>query len=194
VTRPPEARLYLDADEIVVDSFAGGGGASKGIEIALGRGPDIAINHDAEAIALHAANHPESEHFNEDVWRVDPVAACRGRRVGLMWLSPDCKHFQQGEGREAGESSRARARLGGRAMGEGGPAADHRPRERRGVPDVGAARSRDGAARSLSPRSDVQAIRRPAPRARLRRRMARAACVRLRRANDPQAPLPHRAV
>jgi DNA (cytosine-5)-methyltransferase 1 len=67
VTRPPEGRLYLEPGEIVVDSFAGGGGASKGIELALGRGPDIAINHDAEAIALHAANHPDSEHYTEDV-------------------------------------------------------------------------------------------------------------------------------
>lgn len=92
----PEARLYLD--EIIVDSFAGGGGTSKGIEMALGRGPDIAINHDAEAIALHAANHPETTHFNEDVWKVDPFEACQGRRVGLMWLSPDCKHFSKAKG------------------------------------------------------------------------------------------------
>jgi DNA (cytosine-5)-methyltransferase 1 len=84
--------------EIYVDSFAGGGGASKGMELALGRGPDIAINHDAEAIALHKANHPESEHHCEDVWAVDPVQACRGRPVGLMWLSPDCKHFSKAKG------------------------------------------------------------------------------------------------
>jgi DNA (cytosine-5)-methyltransferase 1 len=84
--------------EIYVDSFAGGGGASKGMELALGRGPDIAINHDAEAIALHKANHPESEHHCEDVWAVDPVKACRGRPVGLMWLSPDCKHFSKAKG------------------------------------------------------------------------------------------------
>lgn len=84
--------------EIYVDSFAGGGGASKGMELALGRGPDVAINHDAEAIALHAANHPETEHYQEDVWKVDPVKACRGRPVGVMWLSPDCKHFSKAKG------------------------------------------------------------------------------------------------
>jgi DNA (cytosine-5)-methyltransferase 1 len=84
--------------EIIVDSFAGGGGASEGIRRALGRSPDIAINHDEEAIALHVANHPESEHYAEDVWKVDPVRACRGRPVGLMWLSPDCKDFSKAKG------------------------------------------------------------------------------------------------
>lgn len=84
--------------ELIVDSFAGGGGASLGISWAVGRGPDIAINHDAEAIALHRANHPESTHFCEDVWKVDPVKACAGRPVGLMWLSPDCKHFSKAKG------------------------------------------------------------------------------------------------
>lgn len=84
MSRPPETRIFLDEGEITVDSFAGGGGASKGMELALGRGPDIAINHDAEAIALHAANHPETEHYTEDVWHVDPVEACHGRRVGLV--------------------------------------------------------------------------------------------------------------
>lgn len=84
--------------ELIVDSFAGGGGASLGIELALGRSPDIAINHDAEAIALHAANHPSTAHFNEDVWKVDPITATNGRPVGLMWLSPDCKHFSKAKG------------------------------------------------------------------------------------------------
>jgi DNA (cytosine-5)-methyltransferase 1 len=88
----------LNHGEIIVDSFAGGGGASLGISWALGRGPDIAINHDKEAIALHAANHPDSVHLAEDVWHVDPVQACAGRPVGLMWLSPDCKHFSKAKG------------------------------------------------------------------------------------------------
>lgn len=88
----------LKASEIIVDSFAGGGGASQGILWALGRSPDIAINHDLEAIALHKANHPESLHLAEDVWKVNPVAACAGRPVGLMWLSPDCKHFSKAKG------------------------------------------------------------------------------------------------
>lgn len=88
----------MTPNELIVDSFAGGGGASLGIQWALGRSPDIAINHDKEAIALHAANHPDSLHLAEDVWKVDPVEACGGRPVGLMWLSPDCKHFSKAKG------------------------------------------------------------------------------------------------
>lgn len=84
--------------ELIVDSFAGGGGASLGIYQALNRHPDIAINHDKEAIALHRANHPESRHYAEDVWKVDPKEACGARPVGLMWLSPDCKHFSKAKG------------------------------------------------------------------------------------------------
>lgn len=85
-------------NEIVVDNFAGGGGASTGIEIAIGRSVDIAINHDPAAIAMHRANHPDTEHYTEDVWKVDPVEACRGRKVGLAWFSPDCKHFSRAKG------------------------------------------------------------------------------------------------
>lgn len=88
----------MTPNELIVDSFAGGGGASLGIQWALGRSPDIAINHDKEAIALHAANHPDSLHLAEDVWKVDPITACAGRPVGLMWLSPDCKHFSKAKG------------------------------------------------------------------------------------------------
>jgi DNA (cytosine-5)-methyltransferase 1 len=84
--------------EIIIDSFAGGGGASLGIELALGRSPDVAINHDAEAIALHEANHAHSKHYREDVWKVDPHEATKGRPVGLMWLSPDCRHFSKAKG------------------------------------------------------------------------------------------------
>jgi DNA (cytosine-5)-methyltransferase 1 len=84
--------------EIIVDSFAGGGGASLGIQWALGRSPDKAVNHDPEAIAMHAANHPDSEHFPHNVWRLDPKAVCDGRPVGLMWLSPDCTHFSKAKG------------------------------------------------------------------------------------------------
>lgn len=84
--------------ELIVDNFAGGGGASLGIEWALGRAPDIAINHDAEAVAMHTANHPTTEHYCEDVWQVDPVQACRGRPVALAWFSPDCKHFSKAKG------------------------------------------------------------------------------------------------
>lgn len=94
--RAPELRLF--ADEIIVDNFAGGGGASLGIEMGLGRSPDIAINHDPEAIAMHKANHPLTNHYCEDVWKVDPVRACKGRAVGLAWFSPDCKHFSKAKG------------------------------------------------------------------------------------------------
>ncbi|MCT8138625.1 DNA cytosine methyltransferase [Anaerobacillus sp. CMMVII] len=84
--------------EIVVDNFAGGGGASTGIEFATGISVDIAINHDPAAIAMHKANHPDTEHYCESVWDVDPVKAVRGRKVGLAWFSPDCKHFSKAKG------------------------------------------------------------------------------------------------
>lgn len=85
-------------NEIIVDNFAGGGGASTGIEIAIGRSVDIAINHDPAAIAMHRANHPATEHYTEDVWKVDPVEACAGRPVALAWFSPDCKHHSKAKG------------------------------------------------------------------------------------------------
>ena len=84
--------------ELIVDNFAGGGGASTGIELATGRSVDIAINHDPAAIAMHRANHPSSKHYCENVWDVDPVEACAGRLVGLAWFSPDCKHFSKAKG------------------------------------------------------------------------------------------------
>ena len=83
---------------LIVDSFAGGGGASTGIELALGRSPDIAINHSAEALALHAANHPDTLHLSKNIWKVDPLEAVGNRRVGLAWFSPDCKHFSVAKG------------------------------------------------------------------------------------------------
>lgn len=83
---------------MIIDSFAGGGGASTGIELALGRSPDVAINHSAEALALHAANHPETLHLDSNIWDVDPREIARGRRVGLLWASPDCKHFSKAKG------------------------------------------------------------------------------------------------
>lgn len=91
--------------ELIIDSFAGGGGASLGIARALGRGPDVAINHDAAAIAMHAANHPEARHFEEDVWKVSPRTVTRGRPVGLLWASPDCKHFSRAKGSKPVEKS-----------------------------------------------------------------------------------------
>ena len=84
--------------ELIVDNFAGGGGASTGIEIATGRSVDIAINHDPKAIAQHRANHPSTKHYCESVWDVDPVKACGGHPVALAWFSPDCKHFSKAKG------------------------------------------------------------------------------------------------
>lgn len=76
----------------------GGGGASTGIEMATGISVDIAINHDPEAIRMHKANHPNTKHYCEDVWQVDPVKACNGKPVALAWFSPDCKHFSKAKG------------------------------------------------------------------------------------------------
>jgi hypothetical protein len=78
----------IRADELIVDNFAGGGGASEGIERALGRPIDLAINHDREALAMHTANHPRTKHLLEDVWQVDVLAVTQGRPVGLAWFSP----------------------------------------------------------------------------------------------------------
>jgi DNA (cytosine-5)-methyltransferase 1 len=86
------------AHELVIDLFAGGGGASTGIEQAIGRHVDIAINHDPEAVALHQANHPQTLHYVSDVFEVDPVAVVDGRPVGMLWASPDCKHFSKAKG------------------------------------------------------------------------------------------------
>ncbi len=84
--------------ELIVDNFAGGGGASTGIEMATGYSVDIAINHDPEAIRMHKANHPCTKHYCESVWDVDPVKVCGGRPVALAWFSPDCKHFSKAKG------------------------------------------------------------------------------------------------
>lgn len=93
----PQYLLPL-ADELVVDNFAGFGGASTGIEAAIGRPVDIAINHAPDALALHAANHPQTLHLCESVWDVDPREVTQGRPVGLGWFSPDCKHFSKAKG------------------------------------------------------------------------------------------------
>ena len=84
--------------ELVVDNFAGGGGASTGIEMAIGRSVDIAIDHDPDAITMHKANHPGTKHYCEDVREVDPIEACAGKPVALAWFSPDCKHFSRAKG------------------------------------------------------------------------------------------------
>lgn len=92
------AALPYSGDPIIIDSFAGGGGASTGIEQALGRSPDYAINHNAAALALHAVNHPETVHLSENVYKIDPLDYLRGKHVGLAWFSPDCKHFSKAKG------------------------------------------------------------------------------------------------
>ena len=84
--------------ELIIDNFAGGGGTSTGLEAAFGRPVDIAINHDPEALAMHAINHPHTQHLCESVWDVDPIAVTRNQPVGLVWLSPDCKHFSKAKG------------------------------------------------------------------------------------------------
>ena len=92
-------QLILDInDELIVDNFAGGGGASTGIELALGRHVDLSWNHDPEAVAMHQANHPQTRHYCQDVFDAKPVQACAGRPVGLAWFSPDCKHFSKAKG------------------------------------------------------------------------------------------------
>ena len=94
----PEMTQINLLDEIIVDNFAGGGGASTGIELATGRPVTIAINHDPAAILMHKTNHPYTQHLQASVWDVDPVQVCAGRPVGLAWFSPDCKHFSKAKG------------------------------------------------------------------------------------------------
>ncbi len=93
----PQFILALSA-KLVIDLFAGGGGASTGIEQAIGRHVDVAINHDADAIGMHEINHPQTRHYRADVWEVDPLAVTRGMRVGLLHASPDCTHHSQALG------------------------------------------------------------------------------------------------
>ena len=107
------ALLRIGLDELIVDSFAGGGGASVGIEMALGRSPDIAINHNAQALAMHATNHPSTKHYQTNVWDVDPAEVCAGRKVGLLWLSPDCTfHSKARGGKPFRDRNKARRRRG----------------------------------------------------------------------------------
>jgi DNA (cytosine-5)-methyltransferase 1 len=96
LARTPDPATLIKG--LIVDSFAGGGGASLGIEWALGRSPDIAINHDAEALIMHEANHPDTVHMTENVWKVDPRAATGGKPVALLWASPDCRHHSKAKG------------------------------------------------------------------------------------------------
>lgn len=97
--------MDLRKSELIVDGFAGGGGASLGIAWALGRSPDIAINHDAAAIAMHEANHPDTKHFRDDIWHVEMRKVVGKRKVGLAWCSPDCKHFSSAKGNKPVEKN-----------------------------------------------------------------------------------------
>jgi DNA (cytosine-5)-methyltransferase 1 len=105
--RKPEVRVF--GGGLIIDSFACGGGTSTGIEMALGRSPDIAINHDPRAISMHQANHPGTKHYISNVWDVDPLEATQGREVDLFWLSPDCTfHSKARGGRPHRDRNRAR--------------------------------------------------------------------------------------
>jgi DNA (cytosine-5)-methyltransferase 1 len=95
----------VNLQEIIVDNFAGGGGASTGIELAIGRSVDIAINHDPNAVAMHSTNHPDTLHYCESVYDIDPRTATAGRPVGLVWFSPDCRHFSKAKGAKPVEKS-----------------------------------------------------------------------------------------
>lgn len=96
---PPDAPDLATGPGLIFDSFAGGGGASTGIERALGRSPDVAINHDEVALAMHEANHPGTKHLITSVYSVDPRDhVAPGQRVGLAWYSPDCKHHSKAKG------------------------------------------------------------------------------------------------
>ena len=109
------ARQYILplAHELVVDLFAGGGGASTGIEKALGRHVDIAVNHDPEAVSLHQANHPQTEHHLSNVWEVDPRVVCAGQPIGLLWASPDCTYHSKARGgKPHRDRNKARRRRG----------------------------------------------------------------------------------
>lgn len=92
--------------ELIVDGFAGGGGASEGIKEAIGREIDIAINHDPDAIEMHAMNHPNTQHFIENIWKINPLQATGGRPVGLAWFSPDCTHHSRAKGCKPVENKR----------------------------------------------------------------------------------------
>jgi len=95
--KSPSSQISI-LEEIIVDNFAGGGGASTGMELATGRPVEVAINHDPDAILMHKTNHPYTRHFQASVWDIDPEKVCQGHPVGLAWFSPDCKHFSKAKG------------------------------------------------------------------------------------------------
>jgi DNA (cytosine-5)-methyltransferase 1 len=202
--RPPQLRLYMD--EIVIDGFAGGGGTSTGIEMALGRSPDVAINHDPIALAMHEANHPETRSHRQQ----HPAGTLRGRsagrRVGLLWLSPDCTHPLEGARRQAVPGSAARAPHPRAGVGSGPLRQGARRRARRASSCWRTSRSGATGARSrgtaglVPARRELSALEARAgegggagARPSVRDRGRRAGRVRLRRAHEAQAPVRHRA-
>ena len=151
-------------EEKIVDSFAGGGGASTGIELATGRVVDIAINHDPDAILMHKTNHPHTVHYQASVWDVDPLEVTGGSPVGLLWASPDCKHFSKAKGGKPVDK-RIRglawivlrwAGLDRPAVGWDSPAPRDHPGECRGVPNMGASATRTPD--KGKDRADIQAV------------------------------------
>jgi DNA (cytosine-5)-methyltransferase 1 len=98
MTRDPIIRVYLGDNNVIADNFAGGGGVSEAFRRAIGRAPHHAINHDDEALAMHAANHPETKHHHASVWDVDPSEICAGKRISAAWFSPDCKDHSSAKG------------------------------------------------------------------------------------------------
>jgi DNA (cytosine-5)-methyltransferase 1 len=84
--------------EIIADNFAGGGGASEAIRLAYGRDPDVAINHNGEALCMHHANHPTTKHYREDVFLINPTLVTGNQTVGGVWFSPTCTHFSKAKG------------------------------------------------------------------------------------------------
>lgn len=132
-------------NEIIVDNFAGGGGASTGIEMAIGRSVDIAINHDPNAIAMHTTNHPSTLHYCESVFTVKPKIVTAGRPVALAWYSPDCRHFSKAKGAKPVEKSiRGLAWIELR-WGAGGKATGNDAGKRGRVQNVGATACRGNA-------------------------------------------------
>ena len=129
-------------EEKIVDSFAGGGGASTGIELATGRVVDIAINHDPDAILMHKTNHPHTVHYQASVWDVDPLEVTGGSPVGLLWASPDCKHFSKAKGGKPVNKRIRGTGLDRSALGGNGPPPRDHPGKCRGVPDMGASAPR----------------------------------------------------
>lgn len=99
-------------DNLIIDCFAGGGGASVGIEMALGRQVDIAINHDPDAIAMHKENHPHTLHLTEDIFKVNLQKYVKGKHVALMWASPDCTSHSKAKGGKPYPKSKQVARIG----------------------------------------------------------------------------------